>query len=478
MGFRWPTMPGSGGAQVARQVGAVGAGIGVLGEEINLQQAEVEYQDFKLRQKARIDALGDELEKNTDENTYQAQTDKVIAEMQSDMPKNGLAKEFASGWVKNEIPALNAAANESIKRRIKDKSDVKQGQLIEDAIRTGNVVDLAEHTTARVGFGFMSAAQAQKVLADTRNKAEYEAGLNDATANSHDFLNSISIKDGKKHSSRHPELTTGELMALSNVAEGEIANIQRREEIANAALFEDVNQLGIDGVSPGEVARRIRETIGITEKTKTKLMATYGASHRLWNETSVNPWKTTQNPEAVFNMQVRISAGESISELDILKAQIEGGTVNFSRTDFISLKSQLSDNKHPAMKSGFATEWTDVIRELYSIEEVAKGKFIIPKEKLGEWWKVQQQAEIIIKEDYPNTIKANNELLELTKPLKKAKTQSILGKIWEHLSGQPWAIGAVHDVKVMPIPVDTLEEAAALPKNSKFIYQGTVYERN
>ena len=316
MGFRWPALPGSGGAQVARSIGAIGAGIGALGEELNTQQAEVEYQDFKLRQKARIDALGDTLETNTDENTYLSETNKVISQMQSDMPKNGLAQRFASAWVKNEIPILNAAANESIKRRIKDKSDVKQGQLIEDAIRTGNVVDLAEHTIARVGFGYISGAQAQKVLADTRNKVEYEAGLNWSLTNPTELLNSFKTVNGKNQLEGFVTLTQGQLISLRSNAEGTENFNKRRKTEAVSAGKGQISTVAWDAMVNGDYALAQKTILSAPDRLGTAWkkaeLTKLSEASKLLNDKGVNPY-TDRQDDAAYQRAIERALNETLT---------------------------------------------------------------------------------------------------------------------------------------------------------------------
>ena len=66
MGFRWPSMPGSGGAQVAQQIGNIGAQVGRLGEEIEAIKTENGLSQLTA-ETARIDTeLGDALEREPD----------------------------------------------------------------------------------------------------------------------------------------------------------------------------------------------------------------------------------------------------------------------------------------------------------------------------------------------------------------------------------------------------------------------------
>ena len=145
MGFSWPTMPGGGQAKVAQQVGAIGAGIGALGEEINAQQAEVELQAFRIQFEGEIDALGDRISKNQDENTYISETDKVIAGTKEYWPTNGLAKRRAAEFVSRRTPQLHDDARTSQKLRIQSKWDAGLITEVDNSVQRGHTIDLTRY---------------------------------------------------------------------------------------------------------------------------------------------------------------------------------------------------------------------------------------------------------------------------------------------------------------------------------------------
>lgn len=433
MGYRWPTMPGSGRAEVARQIGAVGAQLGSLGAEINAQQAEVEYQDFKLRQAARIDALGDELAENTDEYTYRAATDKVISQMQGDMPRNGLAKRFASSWIKNEIPNLNKALKDSIKRRIKDKSDVVQGRLIESAIRTGNAVDLAEHTIGRVAAGHMSAADAEKVMRETRHQAELW-DIRQIALGPNPEIVLENYTNAQELQEDYPTLSADDYQNIRSAAEGNINFKDRRQDAALSSFYDDISKKAEEGMSPKAMREQLLQTPGLTTKERQKAMNTFSSAYRTWNETEVDPWKVTQDYNALAELDLKLARGEPLSELDVwnkMYSQPEKGPL-FSRTDALAVIRRLPDKKTPALQSPFADEWvgdTGIIKSLFA-EEDDDGNFVIPMDKAGEWATMRQDAEAIIEKHYPDFNKANQELTALVAPVKDANAKSLTRRIW------------------------------------------------
>ncbi|KKK97058.1 hypothetical protein LCGC14_2656560, partial [marine sediment metagenome] len=253
-------------------------------------------------------------------------------------------------------------------------------------------------TAARVGFGYISGAQAQKVLADTQQKARYQAASNEALVDPEGVLRKFKTKDGKQFIEGHEGLTAGEQQAIRSIAEGKINFNKRQEDAALSSFFEDVTRKAEEGMLPAEMRNILRETQGLTTKEKQKAMNTFMSAYNTWTEggTKENPWKTTQNWPALMEVQLAIDAGEPLTSTDVWRAMLAGGKVNFSRADALNLINQLPDNKDDSLKSGLANEWSDIIRSHYSTEEVADGKFAIPKEKIGEWAAMQRQANAII----------------------------------------------------------------------------------
>ncbi|KKN75793.1 hypothetical protein LCGC14_0376690 [marine sediment metagenome] len=457
MGFRWPTMPGSGGAQVAQQIGAIGAGIGALGEEINAQQAEVEYQDFKLRQKARINALGDTLEQNTDENTYLSETKKVIDQMQSDMPKNGLAKRFASSWIKNEIPHLNKAANESIKRRIKDKSDVKQGELIEDAIRSGNTVDLEEHTVARVGFGYMSAADAQRVLQDTRHKAERSAAEQIALGPKPEIIldNYTTAQELQKD---FPTLTPGDFQDLRSMARGQQRYLEtdeklRRREAINAVGVEASKLAATEGIEGYKKAQKLLlDNIDILgHDLFTTLSRNLQTTSKLYGETGINYYEVTHKPSVFWELDSQIKAGTLTDPAFVYQRT---GADGISETDAARLAKRIpkqggsaNDFRNGAAATMFLNAYKAAVSNNLLLDEAGLGKELglrwledslqqhpdwslrqVDEEALRIMEKVQQAE---IEGALPTTA---DELKGLRVKAEKKTNRDIMQRIWEQMT--------------------------------------------
>lgn len=77
MGFRWPTMPGSGGTQVAQAIGGIGAGVGALGEAIETVRSENDYAVFQGRSRLIDNQLAVDLENELDSKKYPAMAQKA-----------------------------------------------------------------------------------------------------------------------------------------------------------------------------------------------------------------------------------------------------------------------------------------------------------------------------------------------------------------------------------------------------------------
>lgn len=445
MGFRWPTMPGSGRAQVAQQIGAIGAGIGALGEEINAQQAEVEYQDFKLRQKALIDTLGDELEKNTDENTYQKETDKVIAAMQSDMPKNGLAKRFASSWIKNEIPKLNAAANESIKRRIKDKSDVKQGELIEDAIRSGNTVDLVEHTVARVEFGYISADDARKVLQETRHKAErWDAEQIALGPNPEIFLDNYTT--AQELQSDYPTLTPGDFQDIRKSAQGQQTNLETSAIVQSKEAIRQVTtqatRLAASGDYEGAQALLVKNVELLGNQLFTTTMRNLKTTSELLADTGINYFAVTHRPSVREDLKRQILARTLTDDALIWQRT---GAEGISDSDAVRLAKMIPAGTAKDFRDSSAATTLEKSIDLLILDPLAKEQGLrwledsakehpewsqreLDEEALRIVDKVQRAA---TKGTLPTTA---DELKDLRVKAEKKTNRDIMQSVWEKLS--------------------------------------------
>ena len=182
MTFRWPGTPSTGEAQVWQQVGNIGAGIGQLGATFNEQQAQVDFEAFKIQFEGEMDSLGDRLRKNQDETTYHAEVDKIISGAQRYMPKNGLAKRSASSLINQRTPQLHDDANEAMKARVQSKWNSTLITRADAAVRDGHVADYALFVTEGVRNGNISEEDATKGLLETRHAVEFETMKRFATA--------------------------------------------------------------------------------------------------------------------------------------------------------------------------------------------------------------------------------------------------------------------------------------------------------
>ena len=188
MTFRWSGAPNTGKAQVWAGVSDLANNALNLGLTIHTHNEEVKVQNYKLRANAKMMALGDKLEKNTDESQYLKITNRAISEMKKDMD-GGLAGQHQSAWLNNEIPTMLHNANESRKIRIEKNSDETLDTLIGQYVGTGNPVALTNHLDSRVRAGYMTPDQAGKVAKTAANRLIYKDAMKMSLEDGLEYIN-------------------------------------------------------------------------------------------------------------------------------------------------------------------------------------------------------------------------------------------------------------------------------------------------
>ena len=162
MGFRWPTMPGSGGAQVAQQVGAIGAGIGRLGEVFEEKQARVRLDDFKLSVTKRMIELGNEIGEEQDEDKYQAMMDAAFSDLQGQIPK-GMAGPLATSYLNSEKIAQLKSVDVSMELRVESRWAAQNLVHQQEAIESTNPIPFLDSVDVGLVNGYIDEEEAEKL---------------------------------------------------------------------------------------------------------------------------------------------------------------------------------------------------------------------------------------------------------------------------------------------------------------------------
>jgi hypothetical protein len=158
------------------------ASIGQLaktGMDIELQrnalQAETELQDAILKAEDEMLQLADRLRENEDESTYQSQLDQSIGTMNTFMPKNRLAAQGYSAWIKDQTPGWKKKVNESMVLRLTAKWDATRKTLAAKALETGSMTPLRIHMQTGIATGQVTQEESDEFLRQTAHGVEVEA---------------------------------------------------------------------------------------------------------------------------------------------------------------------------------------------------------------------------------------------------------------------------------------------------------------
>jgi hypothetical protein len=414
-----------GGEELWRQVGRLAGTVGEMGMKLHLQQAEIQYQDSLLKAENEITSLSDRLRQNQDEDTYDAELNKSVQTINKFRPKNPLAAREYDAWVRRQTPEWKQDVKKAKEIRLNNKWVAMRDTLAEQAIDTGGLTKLQVHLASGIALGRTNVAAAGAFLRKTENAAEYNMGLNWALTNPEGLLDAIEVEDGKTQIKGLSTLKSGQVVALRSNAEGTI-NFRKRQEIAaSSAIYNDVLGHAAKGTLPQEMKELLKNTQGITEVERTRLMETYLSAYKTWQGTGSNPWTTTHNYGALMEMQLKISQGEPVTEMDIWRRMLTKDGPAYSLNDARNLINQLPDKKNPALNTPFAREWADVIDVMFTPE----GQESIPPENIDEWWKTQLGVQEIIKAHYPDITKTTKEIESYLNPEKEKKAKTLLSRI-------------------------------------------------
>ena len=160
MGFRWPTMPGSGAGAVAQQIGNIGAQIGRIGEELEKKQARVRLDDFKVRVTERMILLGDEISTEQDEDKYSGMLNNAISDLNKEIPK-GMAGPLSASYLKGEHARQLESVDEAMEKRVASKWGAANLIAKDNAIRSGNMAPFLSSIETGLDNGYINEVQAE-----------------------------------------------------------------------------------------------------------------------------------------------------------------------------------------------------------------------------------------------------------------------------------------------------------------------------
>jgi hypothetical protein len=474
-----------------QQVGRLAGVVGDIGIKLHVQQAEIQLQESTLKAEEEMLALSNRLRANTDEDTYDAELNKSIQTMNTFRPKNPLAARDYDAWVSRQTPGWKSDVNKAKEIRLNNKWTAMRDTLAEQSIETGDSTKLKLHLATGVALGRTNEAAAGQYLRKTENAAEYNMGLNWAMTNPEGLLDAIQVKDGKTQIEGLSTLTSGQVIALRSNAEGTINFNKRQEDTATSAIYNDVLGHATKGTPPQQMAQLLKDTAGLSEVERTKLMETYLSAYKTWQGTGSNPWTTTHDYGALMEMQLKISQGQPVTEMDIWRKMLSKPSQGpaYSLNDARNLINQLPDKKDDVLKTPFADEWLAHVDEMYLKDKK------IPQEDIAEWSQTRQGVEAIIRANYPDVGKAQKEIEEFLNPAKQKKAKGLLRRLWTAgapvpLLGEVTGLGlkaasplfmagkvGLGLLEKPPVHVGSLEEAEKLSQGTKFEYEGTVYTR-
>ncbi|MHC4413514.1 MAG: hypothetical protein ACYSW6_11205, partial [Planctomycetota bacterium] len=157
----------------------------------HLQQAEIQLQDAILQAETEENALADRIRANTDEDTYEAELETSISTMNGFMPKNPLAAQNYTDWMKRQTPEWRDSVNEAKRLRLKDKFEVTSDTLIAD----GRLGQLKGHLDSGVKTGFITQEKANADFNRAIHEAEVNAARQFAMRNPKGLLDAIGPED-------------------------------------------------------------------------------------------------------------------------------------------------------------------------------------------------------------------------------------------------------------------------------------------
>jgi hypothetical protein len=287
-----------------------------------------------------------------------------------------------------------------------------------------------------------------------------------------------------------PNSIPADFAYIKGLAIGQKNFFKQQEDAALSSFYEDVSQKAEDGMPYEQMRRLIINQPGLTKPERDKAMMVFNSAANTWQQggTKENPWKSTQNYNALMEMQIKISSGQPVTEMDIINAQMaqpEKGPL-FSNSDRNNLFGQLPDSKDPSMRTPVSKQWLADVDDMFMDD-----KGLVKPEDREAWMKIRNGVTEIIRTNHPDVGKTQKEIDAFLKPAKKEKTKGLLSRLLT--VGSPLGIaegitglgGLTSPAKMLfrgfpksaPIHVDTLDQAEKLKQGQKFEYQGKVYTR-
>ena len=404
-----------------------------------LKQIDSQITEYKVRYTEEVEKFSASLDKNQDESTYPAELEKFQSNTQTFLPKDPIAAAAAKLYARGKVPFHQKTIRMLQDAKLEDKwfanygilrADFEQGNTSESEFRAEGMKGVA--------FGYIKRAQAEK---DVRVAGHIAArqGMEVMAGNNPEWWvkNIKNQADMKKY---YPKSLPADYPYISGLVTNQINRRKRQEDAAMSAFYTDVSDKAAKGMSFLEMRELIINQPGLTIEEREKAMTVFNSASNTWGEggTKENPWKTTQDYNALMKMQVKISRGEPVTEMDIWSAQAAqpGKGPLFSRSDGLNLISQLPDNKDPIMKTPFAEEWMNIVDSTFATEKVGDDK-VVPEDQLDEWQATRNTIAAIIKENGLDYTKSQKEIKEYLAPIRKKKARKTLSKIWGFATTSP-----------------------------------------
>lgn len=476
--FRSRTDFRTGRADVFREI----SDLSEAGVKMYVQQAQDQLSTSQIEiSKAEADysiALG----KERDESRYPAMLKKFEASVNKFRPKNPLGAKHFDTYVAGKSVEWGKSTTGAQQDRLIDKWQIKADELEKGYIETGDEAAYVTHMLSGPAIHGLDESQVMKRIEKARHDAERRKAENAALSDPEGFLKKVRGNKIKGF----PLLTPGDIQDIRNTARGEISFRKSQEDAALSSFYTDVSKKAEEGMAYGELRDLIRNQPGLAVEEREKAMNVARSAYRTWDDggTKENPWKTTQDYNALMEMQIKISRGEPVTEMDIIRAQMarpDKGPL-FSNTDRNNLFSQLPDNKDPSMRTPVSKQWLADVDDMFM-----DNKGLVPKEDREGWMKTLNGVTEIIRINHPDVGKTQKEIDAFLKPAKKKKIRALLSNLLLagiNVGGTilnpniiPQRIIATLGKPKPPVHIDTLEEAEKLKQGTSFEYQGRIYKR-
>jgi len=385
MGFRWPTMPGSGEVQVAQGIGAIGAGIGRLGEAFAEKQARVRLDDFKLSVTKRMIELGNDIDEEQDEDKYQAMMDSAFSDLQGEIPK-GMAGPFATSYLKSEKAAQLKSVDEAMELRVQSKWAVDEVKAQELYAISGNPLPHEEVVGTGLTNGYIKEDEAAHLLSRAQKNRAMAVAFG---PNPDKILKYKSYQDLHKD---YPLLKPGDYNDLRISAESQKSFIERQKEDWQIAFSNSVADMAMQGVPPDEAIPQIINKPGLTTEEKIHYSKVYGDAWRAVNTGKGNPYSTTQDwPTFAKVARMAQENPESVS-FDVVRFGTGKYWTWAQEQYLLGLKDPTRKNE--ALRLPYWNEWDKAFDMLYIDKDGG-----IPQDQLVEWVQVKDTARQIYLEN-------------------------------------------------------------------------------